>query len=100
MIYKYHNELTRRNNNGYNYTPQGITNQIKITSGVRQGDVISPTLFILVMTPLLNAMGTSGGTDECKNEMLKNMGNRKRDNECIETEMIPERWKEGRIHMI
>jgi exonuclease III len=34
-------------------TPHGYTNKIKLNSGVRQGDVISPTLFILSLAPLI-----------------------------------------------
>ncbi len=34
-------------------TPYGYTDKIKLNSGVRQGDVISPTLFILSLAPLI-----------------------------------------------
>jgi hypothetical protein len=34
-------------------TPYGYTRCIKLNSGVRQGDVISPTLFILSLAPLI-----------------------------------------------
>ena len=34
-------------------TPHGYTSKIKLNSGVRQGDVISPTLFILSLAPLI-----------------------------------------------
>ena len=34
-------------------TPYGYTEKIKLHSGVRQGDVISPTLFIISLAPLI-----------------------------------------------
>ena len=34
-------------------TPYGYTNPIKLNSGVRQGDVIFPTLFIISLAPLI-----------------------------------------------
>ena len=41
------------NNKIFLHTDAGITDPINPTSGVRQGDIISPTLFRIFISPLL-----------------------------------------------
>ena len=49
-------------------TAYGLTEEIKVTRGVRQGDIISPSLYVLFLNPLLSWLkeggnGYSIGTD-------------------------------------